>query len=64
MKLLGSSILRNLSFCSIEIYLYIGLTPLWYFHDTPDVVDFQDGKFHKSPGESLAIRRIYRENKL
>ena len=29
MKLLGSGILRNLSFCSLEDYLYIGLTPLW-----------------------------------
>ena len=60
MQLLGSSILRNLSFCSLEIYLYMGLTPLWYLHDTPQAPIFQDGMFHKKPPEGLGKRRIYR----
>ena len=60
MQLLGSSILRNLSFCSLEIYLYIGLTPLWYFHITALLWILQDGIFHKRMGKSLEKRSIYR----
>ena len=60
MQLLGSSILRNLSFCSFEIYLYMGLTPLWYLYNTRQRCIFQDGMFHKKLRKGLDIRRIYR----
>ncbi len=60
MQLLGSSILSNLSFCSLELYLYIGLTPLWWLYITAAAAYFQDGMFHKKKDKILSKRRLYR----
>ena len=64
MKLLGSSILRNLTFCNLEDYLYIGLTPLWYLYDTAVQRFLQVGKFHIKCEKSLDIRSIYKADPL